>query len=503
MNETYALQALGIDKSFSGIQVLDQVDFSVRRGEVHGLMGENGAGKSTLIKILTGAYTKDAGKILIDSEEVMINSRQDAAACGISVIYQELSVVESLSVAQNICLGQEKTKGIVLAEREMKQNVQELIDRYQFDLHPDDLVGSLSIAKRQTVEILKAISTDAKIIIMDEPTASLTPKESEILFGIIRRMRDEGKSIIYISHRLDEINLLVDRLTVLRNGQVVGVREFSKIDPVEIIHLMIGKELNQNTKQYHEPVDGGNVLEVKGLCIGGVLRGVSFEARGGQILGIGGLMGSGRTEILKSIFGLADYDAGEITLNGRALSRKPKKNAASGIGYIPEDRRAEGVVQNMSIERNLALASLDQWSRGRALMQNRRAKAAALACMERVDIRPRIPELASGLLSGGNQQKVVLGKWLMRGDLKLLLVDEPTVGIDIGARAQIYSILESLAEKGVVILVVSSDLQELLTISDRIMVMYRGRVFKQFQNVGLTQKDILAASAGISEEVAR
>lgn len=496
----FALQAIGIEKSFGVVQVLKKVDFRVCPGEVHGLMGENGAGKSTLIKILTGYHSKDEGCILINGKEVQINCRQDAHNCGISVIYQELSVIDSLTVAQNICLRQEKTNGIFLSCKEMNENVKKLIDQYEFDLEPDDIVGTLSIAKRQTVEILKAISSNSNIIIMDEPTASLTSKECETLFGIIRRLRNDGKSIIYISHRLDEIHLLVDRLTVLRDGEVVGVREHDEINPREVIKMMIGREILSQTKTFHKPISDSNVLSVNNLSIGGVLRDVSFKAYGGQILGIGGLVGSGRTEILKSIFGLQTYDAGEILLNGKKIIRNPKKNVKNGIGFVPEDRRTEGIVQNLSIEKNLVLASLEKFSKAKVFIRNKKANQAAAKSMERIDIRPKMPKLRTMNLSGGNQQKVVLGKWLIHDDLKILLIDEPTVGIDVGAKEQIYSIMEKIASHGIIVITVSSDLQELITISDRIMVMYRGKVVADFDNKQITQEDILVAASGLNKE---
>lgn len=494
------LEMKQIEKSFSGVKVLKSVDFTVYPGEVHGLMGENGAGKSTLIKILTGIYPKDGGQIFINGKEVSIDSRNDSRKLGISVIYQELSVISSLTVAQNVFLGQEESKGPFLSEKEMNKKVAELIDRYKFDLKPTDLVQSLSIAKRQTVEILKALLSDAEIIIMDEPTASITQKESQTLFEIIDRLRKQGKSIIYISHRLDEVEMIVDRLTVLRDGSVVGIREKGGINKGEIIRLMIGKELHNEQTVYHAPQGDKNLLEVNNLSIGGVLHHCSFKAYGGQILGIGGLVGSGRTEILKSIFGLQPYDAGEIILNGKRVSRSARKNARSGIGLVPEDRRTEGFIPLMSLERNIILAAYDRFSMGNLFVKVKQAKSAALKEIDNVDVRPKIPELNAINLSGGNQQKIVLGKWLIRDDLRVLLVDEPTVGIDVGAKDQIYSIMRGIADAGGIVVMVSSDLRELTTVSDRILIMVKGSVFKVLDNVGVTQEDVLTASYGIEKE---
>ncbi len=498
----FLLEARNINKSFSGVQVLKDVNFGLKRGEVHALMGENGAGKSTLIKILTGAYTKDSGEIFVDGKPVTINNRQDSMDAGISCIYQELSVIDMLTVQQNICLAQEKTKGMFLAQEEMNQEVQELIDRYNFEFKATDLVGSLSVAKKQTVEILKALSYNADIIIMDEPTSSLTVAESEVLFGIIDRLKADGKSIVYISHRLDEVYQISDRMTILRNGENAGVLEHEEIDPIHVITAMIGHQLVDEEKVVHEVKEGAQTLDVSGLCVGGLLRNVSFTAHGGQILGIGGLVGAGRTELLECIFGLRKYDEGSIKLNGKELPPGNLNRIKEGIGLVPEDRRSEGLVQCLSIAKNVILASLDQVKTA-FVINDRKASKRGEECVETYDVRPRIPQLLAQNMSGGNQQKVVIGKWLVREGAKLLLIDEPTVGIDIGAKSQIYSVLDDLAKQGVIVVVVSSDQEELLRISDRILIMYRGRIFKDFTDVkSITQEDLIAASSGLTKEEA-
>ena len=497
MSQEMLLEAKGINKSFSGVQVLKNVDFGLKRGEIHALMGENGAGKSTLIKILTGVYSKDSGEILINGKPVEINNRQDSINAGISVIYQELSVIDMLTVQQNICLAQEKTKGFFLQQKRMNDEVQELIDRYGFEFKATDMVGTLSVAKKQTVEILKALSYNADIIIMDEPTSSLTVKESEVLFGIIDRLKADGKSIIYISHRLDEVYRLSDRMTILRNGELAGVLEKEEIDPIRVITAMIGKQLADEEKHVNLPKEGAGVLEVEHLSIGGILRDVSFKAYGGQILGIGGLVGAGRTEILESIFGLRDYDEGSIKLNGKELPKGNLNRIKEGIGLVPEDRRTQGLVQSLSIAKNAVLASLDQISTG-IIVNNAKAAKRGEECVETYDVRPRIPGLMARNMSGGNQQKVVIGKWLVREGMNVMLIDEPTVGIDIGAKSQIYSVMQDLAKKGMIIIVVSSDQEELLRVSDRILMIYRGRIFKEFTDVRkITQEDLIAASSGL------
>lgn len=495
-NKEILLQMEGIEKQFPGVKVLKGIDFSVRRGEVHALMGENGAGKSTLIKILTGVYPLDGGRILIDGKEAGIRSKRDAAENGIAVIYQELSVIPTLTVAENIFLGQELTKGrAFLSKKEMVRRAGELIRQCQFDIRPDDLVEDLSIARRQMVEILKALLCRARLLIMDEPTASLNQQESETLFGIIQRLKGQGTSIIYISHRLEEVYAMSDRLTVLRDGEVVGVLDKSEIEPEKVVRMMVGRNLSNEGHVLHEAMPGAPVLRVENLSSETLLDGITFEAYGGQILGIGGLVGSGRSEVLRSIFALDPITSGNITLDGKPLGRRTKDVIRSGVGFVPEDRRLEGFVPLLSINRNIALANYDLLCRG-AYVPSRKELALAQDTIGSLSIRPADPGAKCMNLSGGNQQKVVLGKWLRRG-LRVLLVDEPTVGIDIGAKEEIYSILRAIASQGGIIVMVSSDLEELLKVSDRILILAGGRVFADLRNEGLTADDILLAESGI------
>ena len=490
------LQMKNIRKEFPGVLVLDDVDFSVGYGEVHGLMGENGAGKSTLIKILTGIYTSDAGRILIDGREVTIRNKHDAATCGISVIYQELSLVPTLTVIQNIFLGQELTKGKIFQDKKaMRKRAQELVERCKFDLCLDDAVESLSVAKQQMVEILKSLLFDAKLIIMDEPTASLNMQESESLFQIINRLKSQGTSIIYISHRLEEVWKLADRLTILRDGKVRGVLTREEIDPVKVVHMMIGKDLKEKARKIHSPKEDAPVLKVEGLCVPGCLSDVSFEAYGGQILGIGGLVGSGRTEILECIYGLQKYTSGIITLNGKPVAKKAGKAVRQGIGLVPEDRRVEGLVPSLSVADNIALSNYDVIFPGFTVRPSKIMEEADKS-IRQLAIKTPDGNTKCMNLSGGNQQKVVLAKWLMR-ELRVLLVDEPTVGIDVGSKEEIYGILRETADRGSVVLVVSSDTEELLKISDRILVMVNGKVFCDMPNENLTADDLLLAASGI------
>ena len=493
------LQMKHIRKSFPGVLVLDDVDFEVGYGEVHGLMGENGAGKSTLIKILTGIHPCDEGTIIMDGREVQIHNKHDAAACGISVIYQELSLIPTLTVVENIFLGQEMKSGkLFLNRKAMRSRAQELVEKCHFDIDLDEPVENLSVAKQQTVEILKSLLMNAKLIIMDEPTASLNIQESESLFEIIRNLKSQGTSIIYISHRLEEIWNLADRLTILRDGKVRGVLDREEIDPARVVHMMIGKELKEETPEIHEPLEGGSVLKVDGLSTPELLDRISFEARGGQILGIGGLVGAGRTELLECIYGLRKYSEGSITLDGTPVAATAGKARKQGIGLVPEDRRVQGLVQILPITDNVALPNYD------VLFQNfhvNPGKIAAAAEEEISRLRIKTPDGFTKCmnLSGGNQQKVVLAKWLKR-DLKVLLVDEPTVGIDVGSKAEIYDILRHIAGNGTIVIVVSSDVEELLKISDRILILVNGRVYDDIPNRNLTADDLLLAASGMGRK---
>ncbi len=497
-NNEKALEVRQIVKRFSGIEVLKRVDFDVRRGEVHGLMGENGAGKSTLIKIITGVYPKDEGQIFIDGQEVEINSRQDSIDCGVSVIYQELSVIPTLTVMQNIFLGQELTRYGILEKKKMAGRVRELIESCGFDLNPNDYVEKLSVAKRQMVEILKALLFDARIIIMDEPTASLSDKESDKLFEIITRLRQQGRSIIYISHRLDEVYRIVDRLTVLRDGEVVGVLPKEEIEHQRVVQMMIGKEVKDQSAKANPARKDGNVLSVRNLSRKPYWNDISFDAYEGQILGIGGLVGSGRTELLRSIYGVDAYDSGSILYNGAPISRNVHKNILMGMGYIPEDRRGEGLIPLLSVGQNIAMPNYDILTKGLNVINIAKEKQMGEDMIRNVDIRPNLPTNPVKNLSGGNQQKVVVGKWLAR-DLKILLIDEPTVGVDIGVKGEIHQIFADLARQGVIVILVSSDLKELVTVADRILVLHKGRIFKEIAKEDASQERVLLAASGVDK----
>ncbi len=488
-----------IEKIFAHVHALDHVNFDVRKGEVHALLGENGAGKSTLIKILTGVYSKDGGQIFMNGEEIEINSREDASEAGIAVIFQELSLVPTLTVYQNILLGKEVSRFGIVSDKTEKTQIQELIDRYGFPLKATDVVETLSVAQKQMVEILKALATDSRLIIMDEPTASLSSRESELLYKIINQLRDRGVSIIYISHRLEEVFNLSDRITILRDGKNVGVIEKEDIVPSEVVKMMIGKELSESTASRElRTSDAETALEVRNLTHIGYYNDVSFEVKKGEVLVLTGLVGAGRTEVVRSIYGADPYDSGEILLDGQVYKPTVKKSVARGFGLIPEDRRTQGFSPLLSVTRNVSLTSYDKIAKG-GFVNVKDEDDLGVKAVQLTDLRPANPKVQVGDLSGGNQQKAVLGKWLTR-DLKVILIDEPTVGIDIGAKDEIYNIIEELASQGVAVLMVSSDIAEVLRVAHRIIVMREGRIIKEFNHGVATQEDILLTSSGFVSE---
>ncbi len=496
------LECRGIDKNYNGPQVLDGVDFSLRRGEIHALVGENGAGKSTLIKIVTGITNRNGGTIVFEGHEIPVeHSKIASEKLGIAVIYQELSLIHGMTVAQNIFLTKEPLlAGLPFIDiRKMNEMAQAMIDKYGFDLRATDIIDRLPIAQRQTVEILKALSNKASLMIMDEPTSSLTATESERLFKIIRMLKAEGITVVYISHRMEEVYDLSDRVTVLRDGKLVSVLEGEEITPAEIIRLMIGRELTED-ESHHKMVkkEGDVVLEVRNLCSEGKLNDVSFKVRKGEVLGFGGLVGSGRTELMRAIYGIDPFDSGEINYLGKPYSPTVEKSIASGYGFVPEERRLQGIMGGISITGNVGIANLDSIASPAGFVSSSKELERAQEAISILNIKPPNPDHLVGNLSGGNQQKVVVGKWLIR-DLKLLIVDEPTVGVDIGAKEEMYQTIDRLSKEGVAILVVSSDLPELTRLSDRIIVLRKGRIIKEFTEGVVTEEEVLRAASGIVE----
>lgn len=487
-------------KSFSGISVLKDLTFSLKKGEIHALMGENGAGKSTIIKIITGVYTKDKGNFFYKGKEVSINNKKDSERLGISTIFQELSLIPSLTVAENIYLGKETINaGRAIRKKERIQKTEELIKRYHFPISANEKIENLSIAQKQLVEILKALSADAEILIMDEPTASLTTTESNHLFKIIKELSKKGVTILYISHRMEEVYALSDSITVLRDGKKMGTYQRSEITPEEIIRLMIGKEIKER-KSYANSINNEGktpLVNVKNLKIPGMIEDISFQIYPGEILGLSGLIGSGRTEIIRAIFGTDRTASGDVEIKGKKLSLRSVKEAVkNGIGYVPEDRALEGYVPLCSIKQNVVSCNLDWINKGRIFVNKEKENRVTKEAIDRFDIKPDIPEQLTVNLSGGNQQKVVLGKWLER-NLTLLMVDEPTAGVDVGAKDEIYRLLKELVAKGAAVLLVSSDINELLKLSNRILVLRNGRIEREVSGGTADAEQILSYASGL------
>ncbi len=495
LETAFALQMRNIRKVFPGVVALDDVSLDLRRGEVHILLGENGAGKSTLMKILSGAYQKDGGQILLDGREVEIRTPRHARELGISIIYQELNLVPHLSAAENIFLGREPSAipGMI-DQKTMNQTARQILRGLGVEIDPRRLVRELSIAEQQMVEIAKAISLDARILIMDEPTSALTEKEIKELFTRIRRLKAEGVSIIYISHRLEELFEIGDRVTVLRDGQWIGTREIGQVTKPDLIRLMVNRELTQQFPKVAAP-RGAEVLKVEGLCRNGILKDISLSLHEGEVLGIAGLLGSGRTELARAIFGLDRTDAGEIYIRGRLRkAASPRRSINLGLGFLTEDRKTQGLVLPLSVRENICLPSVERFSRLGVVRSKDEAQAAA-RYIDELRIKTTGPGQKVVYLSGGNQQKVVLSKWLCsRGNI--LIFDEPTRGIDVGSKAEIYQLMNRLTAAGAAILMISSELPEILGMSDRILVMHDGRINGEFSAAEATQEKILHCALG-------
>lgn len=466
----------GITKSYPGVTALDDVSFSVFPGEVHALVGENGAGKSTLMKILAGAERSDAGTIMIDGAEVDIGSPQEAFGLGISIIYQEFNLVPHMTAAENIYLGREPQKLLpgLVDFRRMYSESEQTTNSLGVKLDVRSLVGSLSVAQQQMVEVAKATSWKSRVIAMDEPSATLTDHEIRNLFDLIRRLKAEKVAVVYISHRLEEVFEIADRVSVLRDGHLVAVNNVSELDRDGIIRLMVGRELKEKTPKQPKPF-GDVALEVRGLSRKKALKDVSFSVRRGEVLGLAGLVGAGRTEVARAIFGAYQIDSGEILIDGAAVSIKSPWDAIRhGIGLVTEDRKALGLVLGMAVRENISLANLDKMSRA-GFVSRQAERAAARRFVEELMIKTPSVEQAVQNLSGGNQQKVVLAKWLLTKS-RVMIFDEPTRGIDVGAKAEIYQLMNRLASSGVAIIMISSELPEILEMSDRIIVMHEGEI---------------------------
>ncbi|MFC5467948.1 sugar ABC transporter ATP-binding protein [Cohnella suwonensis] len=475
----------GIDKQFSGVQALKSCRFELRAGEVHALVGENGAGKSTMMKILTGVYQKDQGTIEYEGAEVQVPDTRAAQKLGICMIHQEMNLAPDLTVAQNIFIGKEprKTFGLLLDDKAMNKQASILLKQMNLDIDPTTPVSKLTVAKQQMVEIVKAISYDSRVLIMDEPTAALSETEIEELFRMIRQLRQKGVGIVYISHRMAELKVITDRVTVMRDGSYIDTMPTADITVDRIISLMVGREIYQPAKPDRQSAERSEtVLEVRGLTRKNVLKDVNFTLRKGEILGVAGLVGAGRTETARAIFGADPIDSGDIFVHGNKVRiNGPHEAVKHGIGYLTEDRKHFGCLLDMDVKTNVALATLGKFRNRAGWMNDRRMAKVSNDVVG--ELKVKTPSIRQNVryLSGGNQQKVIIGKWLTR-DCDILIFDEPTRGIDIGAKSEIYKLLESLAASGKSIIMISSELPEILRLSHRIIVMCEGRITGELPN---------------------
>ena len=485
------ISARGLSKAFNGVRALEDVRFDLQPGEVHVLMGENGAGKSTLMKILTGIYRRDAGEILLDGTPVDFTSPRQAQAAGISIVHQELNLMNHLTAAQNIFIGREPRRGWLLDEDRLNAQAAALFERIKLALDPRTVVGTLTVARQQMIEIAKALSHEARVLIMDEPTAALNREEVEDLFRVVRELREQGVGIVYISHKMDELARIADRVTVMRDGRHVATVPMGETSIDKLIAMMVGRELAQLTRESVPAPAGEVVLEVQGLARRGVLHDVSFQLRRGEILGFAGLMGAGRTEVARAVFGADPIDAGCVRVHGREVAiRSPEQAVAAGIGYLSEDRKHFGLATGLDVQDNILLASFARFRKALGFVDEARGRRVALDLVQRLSIKTPGLQQQARFLSGGNQQKVVIAKWLLR-DCDILFFDEPTRGIDVGAKAEIYKLIKSLAAQGKAIVMISSELSEVLLLSHRVIVMCEGRITGVLPGSAATQENIM------------
>ncbi|WP_318507072.1 sugar ABC transporter ATP-binding protein [Bacillus sp. T3] len=488
----YVLEMKDISKSFPGVKALQNVNFSVKPGEVHCLIGANGAGKSTLMKILSGVYTMDEGQILLNGTVVKLTSPSESKAQGVATIYQELSLVEDLSIAENIFLGDYlKPKGGFITWSKVNSRAKEFFALLGLTLSPNLLVRDLSMGLKQMTEIAKAIASDCKIIVMDEPSTALSGDEVNKLFDVVRLLKKQGYTIIYISHKLDELYAIGDRVTVLRNGEWIITEEIKDVSQPELIQHITGRRIERQSKdQIFEQKE--EYLKIHKFS-NNKLKGVSFSVGKGETLGLYGLVGSGRTELLRAIYGADKIVDGQLFIDGKKKKIiSPEKAVDEGMGFVPENRKTEGVILDLSIQENAFLPSLNRYSKNR-FIQNKKIKESMLEAIKKLSIKAPSPDTEIRNLSGGNQQKVIISKWLINQS-KLLLFDEPTQGIDIGAKDEIYKIMKELASQGTSIIVASSEIDELLAICDRVLVMFEGKVIKEYSSPTNYKSEILNAA---------
>ena len=483
----------GIDKQFPGVKALNECSFELKPGEVHGLVGENGAGKSTMMKVLSGIYRKDKGTILVKGEEVDFHNTKQALSKGISIIHQELNLMRHLTAAQNIFIGREQKKGIkiLVDDGEINNKSKELFKLINLNLDPAVQVATLTVAQQQMIEIAKALSHNSEVLIMDEPTSALSESEIEELFKVIRSFREQGKGIVYISHRMDELHQICDTVTVMRDGRYIATTPMKNITTEQIISQMVGREIYESHHAHGDTSQNEVVLTAKNLNRGRMVKNVSFDLHKGEILGFAGLLGAGRTETMRLVFGADKRESGEIVIHGKQENIKHPKDAVRlGIGYLSEDRKLFGLALGMSVKANTVMASVAKFINPIGMINNQKEKEITKKYVKKLNTKtPSIDQLTRNL-SGGNQQKVVVGKWLVR-DCDILIFDEPTRGIDVGAKSEIYKLLNELADQGKAIIMISSELPEILRMSHRIVVMCEGKVTAIMKNEESSQEKIM------------
>lgn len=483
-----------INKSFPGVHALKDVKIEVLSGEVHVLIGENGAGKSTLMKVLTGVYKKDSGKITFKGKDFNVKNPKEAADLGVSIIHQEFNLLPHLTVAQNIFIGREPRKGFIIDEKKMVQDTKRLLESMNLKIDPNSKVDSLSVAQQQMTEIAKALSVKSEVLLLDEPTSALTESEIEELFRIIKDLRDTGVGIVYISHRMEEFNHIADRVTVLRDGTYVGTRVWKDTNVDEIIKMMVGRDI-KNKYPNRKPKIGEIVFEAKNIIRKGKIKDVSFNIRAGEIVGFAGLMGAGRTEVARAIFGADPIDTGDFFMEGKRIKIKSPVDAINNkIAYLSEDRKRDGLLLDLDVEFNTVIANIKEYSRC-SVVNDKICKE--ISNKKVIELKTKTPSLdqKTKFLSGGNQQKVLIGRWLCR-DTKLMIFDEPTRGIDVGAKYEVYTLMKELSEKGVAVIMISSELPEILGMSDRVLVMHEGRKTGEINIEEANQEKIMKLASG-------
>lgn len=491
------LEMKGISKSFPGVKALENINLSLYKGEVLALLGENGAGKSTLMKILSGVYQKDEGEIFIKGSEVEIKNVKEAEKLGISIIHQELSVLPNLTVAENLFLGNEKINKITkkLDRKTMNSMCKEYLKQIGSNVDPNEYVKNISIGEMQMLEIVKSISKNSNVIVMDEPTTALTDTETENLFKVVEMLKEKNIAIIYISHRLDEIFAICDRINVLRDGKYVGEVKVNDVTKEDLITMMVGRKMEEQYP-YKKPTNITTILKLKDICLDGVLKSINLEVRGGEILGMSGLMGAGRTEVAKVIFGEYKKTSGSIEINGKEVNINcPKDAINNGIAYLSEDRKKEGLILPLSVKENMTLASLDKFENKIFSISKTDEKNTVEEHIKKLSIKTPNQDQLIKNLSGGNQQKVIIAKWLIQSP-KVLIIDEPTKGIDVGAKKEIYDVLNALKAEGKAVIMISSDMPEVLGISDRVVVMHEGKITGELNRKEATQESIMKLAIG-------